>query len=106
MARKTRAAGLQVSMVTCDGDQPLVGFTLLPLGCGGNESSSISKSNNTPAGTYNFQVTATHTGRPLGTASFIFPEVAVPANDEFFEYQNAGIASTPPCCLLGPTKVA
>ncbi len=37
----------------------LVGFTLLPLGCGGNESSSTSKSNNTPAGTYNFQVIAT-----------------------------------------------
>ena len=37
----------------------LVGFTLLPLGCGGNGSSSASKSNNTPAGTYNFQVIAT-----------------------------------------------
>jgi FG-GAP-like repeat/FG-GAP repeat len=37
----------------------LVGFTLLPLGCGGNQSLSTSKSNNTPAGTYNFQVIAT-----------------------------------------------
>jgi hypothetical protein len=37
----------------------LVGLTLLPLGCGGNSSSSASKSNNTPAGTYNFQVIAT-----------------------------------------------
>jgi FG-GAP repeat len=37
----------------------LVGFTLLPLGCGGNSSSSTSKSNNTPGGTYNFQVIAT-----------------------------------------------
>jgi FG-GAP-like repeat len=37
----------------------LAGFTLLPLGCGGNGSSSASKSNNTPAGTYNFQVIAT-----------------------------------------------
>jgi hypothetical protein len=37
----------------------LAGLTLLPLGCGGNESSSTSKSNNTPAGTYNFQVIAT-----------------------------------------------
>jgi FG-GAP-like repeat len=36
----------------------LAGVTLLPLGCGGN-SSSTSKSNNTPAGTYNFQVIAT-----------------------------------------------
>jgi hypothetical protein len=36
----------------------LAGVTLLPLGCGGN-SSSNSKSNNTPAGTYNFQVIAT-----------------------------------------------
>jgi hypothetical protein len=37
----------------------LAGFTLLPLGCGGNSSSSTSKSNNTPAGTYTFQVIAT-----------------------------------------------
>ncbi len=37
----------------------LAGFTLLPLGCGGNSSSSTSNSNNTPAGTYNFQVIAT-----------------------------------------------
>lgn len=37
----------------------LLGFTLLPLGCGGNGSSSTSKSNNTPSGTYNFQVIAT-----------------------------------------------
>jgi hypothetical protein len=37
----------------------LAGFTLLPLGCGGNGSSSASKSNNTPAGTYTFQVIAT-----------------------------------------------
>jgi FG-GAP-like repeat len=37
----------------------LAGFTLLPLGCGGNDSSSTSKSNATPAGTYNFQVIAT-----------------------------------------------
>jgi hypothetical protein len=36
----------------------LAGFTLLPLGCGGN-SSSASKSNNTPPGTYTFQVIAT-----------------------------------------------
>jgi hypothetical protein len=35
----------------------LAGFTLLPLGCGGNASSSTS--NNTPAGTYTFQVIAT-----------------------------------------------
>jgi hypothetical protein len=32
---------------------------LLPLGCGGNSSSSTSKSNGTPAGTYKFQVIAT-----------------------------------------------
>jgi hypothetical protein len=37
----------------------LAGFTLLPLGCGGNSSSSTSKSDHTPAGTYNFQVMAT-----------------------------------------------
>ena len=37
----------------------LAGFTLLPLGCGGNSSSSTSKSDDTPAGTYNFQVIAT-----------------------------------------------
>jgi hypothetical protein len=37
----------------------LAGFTLLPLGCGGNSSSSTSKSNNTSAGTYTFQVIAT-----------------------------------------------
>jgi FG-GAP-like repeat/FG-GAP repeat len=37
----------------------LAGFTLLPLGCGGNGSSSASKSNNTSAGTYTFQVIAT-----------------------------------------------
>jgi hypothetical protein len=37
----------------------LVGLTLLPLGCGGNSSSSASRSNNTPAGTYNFQVIPT-----------------------------------------------
>jgi hypothetical protein len=36
----------------------LAGFTLLPLGCGGNSSSSTSKST-TPAGTYTFQVIAT-----------------------------------------------
>jgi hypothetical protein len=36
----------------------LAGVALLPLGCGGN-SSSTSKSNVTPAGTYNFQVIAT-----------------------------------------------
>jgi hypothetical protein len=35
----------------------LAAFTLLPLGCGG--SSSTSKSNNTPPGTYTFQVVAT-----------------------------------------------
>jgi hypothetical protein len=35
------------------------GFILLPLGCGGNGSSSTSKSNNTPAGNYTFQVIAT-----------------------------------------------
>jgi hypothetical protein len=35
----------------------LAGFALLPLGCGGNGSSS--KSNNTPEGTYTFQVVAT-----------------------------------------------
>jgi hypothetical protein len=34
----------------------LAGFTLLPLGCGGNSSSSTSKPDHTPAGTYNFQV--------------------------------------------------
>jgi hypothetical protein len=37
----------------------LAGFTLLPLGCGGNSSSSTSKPDHTPAGTYNFQVMAT-----------------------------------------------
>jgi hypothetical protein len=37
----------------------LIAFTLLPLGCGGHDSSSTSKSNATPAGTYNFQVIAT-----------------------------------------------
>jgi hypothetical protein len=37
----------------------LAGFTLLPLGCGGNSSSSTSKPDQTPAGTYNFQVIAT-----------------------------------------------
>jgi hypothetical protein len=37
----------------------LLGFTLLPLGCGGNGTSSTSKSNNPPAGTYKFQVIAT-----------------------------------------------
>ena len=37
----------------------LAGFTLLPLGCGGHDSSSTSKSNATPAGTYTFQVIAT-----------------------------------------------
>jgi FG-GAP-like repeat len=37
----------------------LAGFILLPLGCGGNSSSSTSKSNGTPAGTYKFQVIAT-----------------------------------------------
>jgi hypothetical protein len=37
----------------------LAGVALLPLGCGGNNSSSTSKSNNTPAGTYTFQVIAT-----------------------------------------------
>ena len=36
----------------------LAGFTLLPLGCGGNASSG-SKSGNTPPGTYTFQVVAT-----------------------------------------------
>jgi hypothetical protein len=36
----------------------LAGFILLPVGCGGN-SSSTSKSTNTPAGTYTFQVIAT-----------------------------------------------
>ena len=35
----------------------LTGFALLPLGCGGNGSST--KSNNTPAGTYTFQVVTT-----------------------------------------------
>jgi hypothetical protein len=35
------------------------GFTLLPLGSGGNTPSSASKSNATPAGTYKFQVIAT-----------------------------------------------
>ncbi len=35
----------------------LIGITLLPLGCGGNGSSS--SSGNTPAGTYTFQVIAT-----------------------------------------------
>jgi len=37
----------------------LAGFTLLPLGCGGNSSSTSSQSGGTPAGTYNFQVVAT-----------------------------------------------
>jgi hypothetical protein len=37
----------------------LAGFTLIPLGCGGNSSSTNPKSGVTPAGTYNFQVVAT-----------------------------------------------
>jgi hypothetical protein len=37
----------------------LASVALLPLGCGGNGSSTTSKSNQTPAGTYNFQVIAT-----------------------------------------------
>jgi hypothetical protein len=37
----------------------LIGFIFLPLGCGGNSSSSTSKANSTPAGTYHFQVIAT-----------------------------------------------
>jgi FG-GAP-like repeat len=46
----------------------LAGFTLLPLGCGGN-SSSTSQSNKTAAGTYNFQVIAT-AGTTQTTTSF------------------------------------
>ena len=37
----------------------LAGFALLPLGCGGNSSSSTAQAGTTPAGTYNFQVVAT-----------------------------------------------
>jgi hypothetical protein len=37
----------------------LAALTLLPMGCGGNSSSSTSKSGNTPAGSYAFQVAAT-----------------------------------------------
>jgi hypothetical protein len=44
----------------------LAGFTLLPLGCGGNASTS--KSKNTPAGTYTFQVVVT-AGMTQGTTS-------------------------------------
>jgi hypothetical protein len=44
----------------------LAGLTLLPLGCGGNASTS--KSKNTPAGTYIFQVVVT-AGTTQGTTS-------------------------------------
>jgi hypothetical protein len=36
-----------------------IGFIFLPLGCGGNSSSSTSKASSTPPGTYHFQVVAT-----------------------------------------------
>jgi hypothetical protein len=52
------------------------------------------------------RLTPPRIGKAFNFGVAIAPSVPLTFHEEFFEYQNAGTASTPPCCLVGPTKVA